>query len=225
MEILEKGRAESAKQYIKRVLTHNIVNIALQPGEKIVEKELCQFFQLSRTPIREAILELHKDHLIDIRPKRGTYVSYIDEKRVEEVRQLREVLEGEIAVQACRLLTNEQIDILRENVIVWQYYIEKQQERKIFELDKAFHAMLYTMCGKEYWNEIVQAVAPHFDRTTVLSFRCQPKKHVLMDHKQLIEAIEKKDEQEACAAARRHLHRYHENIDMMKQRFPGYFEK
>ena len=225
MELLCKKSEESAKEYVRRVLVYNLVNMGLKPGEKIIEKELCDIFQMSRTPIREAILELNKDRLIDIRPKQGTYISLIHEDLVEEVRQLREVLEAEIARIACEVCTNEDIDALRENVIVWKYYIEKKQERKIFELDKKFHAMLYTMCHKMYWYDIVQAVSPHFDRTTVLSFRCQPQIHILQDHEQIVDAIENKDTEQAYRIARHHLQRYHENIAVMKQTFPDYFEK
>lgn len=225
MEMLCKKNEESAKEYVRRVLVHNLVNMGLKPGEKIIEKELCDVFQMSRTPIREAILELHKDRLIDIRPKQGTYISLIREDLVEEVRQLREVLEAEIARIACTSCTQDDIDALRENVIIWKYYIGKKQERKIFELDKKFHAMLYMICHKNYWHDIVQSVSPHFDRTTVLSFQCQPQVHILQDHEQIVDAIEKKDTEQAYCVARQHLQRYHENISVMKQTFPNYFEK
>ena len=102
MEILAKKEDESSRQYVRRCLLYNIVNVEIKPGERIIEKEYCDLFQVSRTPIREAILDLHKNHLIDVMPKRGTFVSYIDEDRVEEVRQLRAVLEAEIAREACR---------------------------------------------------------------------------------------------------------------------------
>lgn len=225
MELLTKKAGESAKEYVRRVLVYNLVNIMVKPGEKIIEKELCEIFQMSRTPIREAILELNKDRLIDIRPKQGTYISLIHEDLVEEVRQLREVLEAEIARIACTVCTSEDVDALRENVIVWKYYIDKHQERKIFELDKKFHVMLYTLCHKTYWHDIVQSVSPHFDRTTVLSFRCQPQAHILQDHEALVDAIEQRDAEQAYRIARQHLQRYHENISAMKQTFPDYFEK
>lgn len=223
MKLLEKKEKESAKQYVKRTLIYNIVNILLPPGEKIIEKDLCNLFAMSRTPIREAVLELQKDHLIDIRPKQGTYISLIHEDRVEEVRSLREVLESELAVQACQCCTERDIDALRENILIWKYYIEKKESLKIFELDKRFHTLLYYMCGRKYWHEIVEAVAPHFDRTTVLSFRCKSQVHVLCDHEQLVDAIEKKDAKEAYKIARHHMRRYHENIAAMKNMFPAYF--
>ena len=94
--ILERQKQESAKDYVLRVLIHNIVNAELIPGERLIDQEICSQLGVSRTPFREAELELAQKKLIDIRPKIGTYVSYIDSGLVEEIRHLRSVLEAEL---------------------------------------------------------------------------------------------------------------------------------
>ena len=94
-------------------------------------------------PFREAELELVQRRLIEIRPKIGTYVSLIDAELVEEVRHLRAVLEIDLAEMACQMLNNQQLDHLWENVALWQMYIQRAQEEKIFALDKGFHRLLY----------------------------------------------------------------------------------
>ncbi len=223
ISIPQRNERESAKDYVVRVLIDNIINTRLIPGEKLLDQELCEKFQVSRTPFREAELELAQRRLIDIRPKIGTYVSFIDIKLVEEVRHLRSVLESELAIMACRQLTRENIDQLWENLAVWQLYIRRKQEEKILLLDKQFHGMLYHMCGRTYWHELVEGVAPHFDRTTILSFRCKPMGHILQDHEELIDAIEKRDERMAERITRRHMERYMENIYTIREAFPGYF--
>lgn len=220
-----KNAGESAKDYVIRVLIDNIINTRLAPGEKLLEQELCEKFQVSRTPFREAELALAGRRLIDIRPKIGTYVSYIDASLVEEVRHLRSVLESELAVMACRLLTREDMDRLWENLAIWQLYIRRRQEEKIFLLDKEFHSMLYHMCGRVYWYELAESVSPHFDRTTILSFRCKPMEHILQDHEDLIKAIEARDEEQAAKITRRHLERYSENIHAILEAFPDYFRR
>ena len=145
--ISERREHESAKSFVLRVLIDNIINTRLEPGEKLNEPELCEQLGVSRTPFREAELELAQRRLIEIRPKIGTYVSLIDAELVEEVRHLRAVLEAEIARMACEKLTPADIDQLWENVALWRMYIERAQEEKIFELDKGFHRLLYVQCG------------------------------------------------------------------------------
>ena len=76
--ITEKKEKESAKEYVMRELVDNIVNVRLEPGQQLMDQELCEQFHVSRTPFREAALELAQRRLIEIRPKIGTYVSFID---------------------------------------------------------------------------------------------------------------------------------------------------
>ena len=92
LTILERTERESAKDYVVRTLLYNIINAELRPGEQLLDQEMCEALKVSRTPFREAELVLAQRRLIDIRPKIGTYVSYIDIALVEEVRHLRSVL-------------------------------------------------------------------------------------------------------------------------------------
>ena len=222
--ISERRAQESAKNFVLRVLIDNIVNTRLAPGEKLNEPELCEKLGVSRTPFREAELELAQRRLIEIRPKIGTYVSLIDAELVEEVRHLRAVLETELAGMACQMLNEQQLDRLWENVVLWQMYIQRAQEEKIFALDKEFHKMLYQLCGCPYWYELVENLAPHFDRTTVLSFRCRPAEAILEDHASLLKAIEAKDAAAARTIAARHMQRYTENLSTIRESFPQYFK-
>ncbi len=222
--ISERREHESAKSFVLRVLIDNIVNTCLEPGEKLNEPELCGQLGVSRTPFREAELELAQRRLIEVRPKIGTYVSLIDAELVEEVRHLRAVLETELAGIACEKLTKPELDLLWENVALWQMYIDRAQEKKIFLLDKEFHKMLYQLCGCPYWYELVENLAPHFDRTTILSFRCRPAGAILGDHISLLKAIEAKDAPAARAVATRHMQRYIENLTTIQGSFSHYFK-
>ena len=95
---------------------------------------------------------------------------------------------------------------------------------KIFALDKEFHKMLYELCGCPYWYELVENLAPHFDRTTMLSFRCRPAEAILDDHTSLLKAIEAKDTAAARTIAARHMQRYTENLATIRKSFPQYFK-
>ena len=225
IECTPKKAQESARDYAARILVENIVRTRLEPGQQLVEQELCQMMKISRTPLREAMLELANRQLLEIRPKIGSYVAKIDPEIVEQVRHLRSVLESELAALACRKCTQEEMDRLWENTAVWRMYIERKQEEKIFSLDKEFHRMIYALCGRMYWYGLVESAAPHFDRTTVLSLRCRPMEHILEDHEALLLAVEARDETAARAVAVRHMERYRENIDTIRQVYPDYFQQ
>ncbi len=224
MKITERNHNESAKDYVVRQLIYNVVHLNLIPGQKLETPQLCELLHVSSNPIREAQLELAQINLLEIRPKVGIYVTYIDTSIVNEIRELRSVLESELAIKACDILTKAQLDKLWENVAMWQMYIKRDDEEKIFSLDKEFHSMLYHFCNNEYWYKLVNNVSPLFDRTTILSFRCNEKNRILHDHEDLVKAIEQKNKKEAATISRLHMTRYTENIDMMKQSFPEYFK-
>ena len=208
---------------IRDRLIYNIVHTNLLPGQKLEAPELCSLMNVSNNPLREAELELAQSKLIEIKPKIGAFVSYVNSDIVEQLRDLRCVLEAQLAVEACDILTKNQLDSLYENVALWEMYIKRGDEEKIFTLDKEFHGSLYKMCGKTVWYNLVESMAPHFDRTTILSFRCKETGRILKDHGELVSAIEKKDKEKAAHISQRHMSRYSENIDAIRKMFPEYF--
>ena len=208
LNITEKSEGEAAKDYVLRQLIYNIVHTNLLPGQKLEAPELCSLMNVSNNPLREAELELAQSKLIEIKPKIGAFVSYVN----SDIRDLRCVLEAQLAVEACDILTKNQLDSLYENVALWEMYIKRGDEEKIFTLDKEFHGSLYKMCGKTVWYNLVESMAPHFDRGRILK-----------DHGELVSAIEKKDKEKAAHISQRHMSRYSENIDAIRKMFPEYF--
>ena len=202
LNITEKSEGEAAKDYVLRQLIYNIVHTNLLPGQKLEAPELCSLMNVSNNPLREAELELAQSKLIEIKPKIGAFVSYVNSDIVEQLRDLRCVLEAQLAVEACDILTKNQLDSLYENVALWE---------------------MYKMCDKTVWYNLVESMAPHFDRTTILSFRCKETGRILKDHGELVAAIEKKDKEKAAHISQRHMSRYSENIDAIRKMFPEYF--
>ena len=96
MVILQKERSENSRSYAVRVLLYNIIHLELQPGTAVSENELSTTLSLSRTPVREALIELNRIGLVEILPQRGSYISKIDYNIVEESRFLRLVTENAI---------------------------------------------------------------------------------------------------------------------------------
>ena len=116
---------------------------------------------------------------------------------------------------------------LSPNTFPYRYAVDlekRAQEEKIFDLDKGFHRLLYVQCGCPYWYDLVENLAPHFDRTTILSFRCRPAKTIYEDHVSLLKAIEQKDAAAAHRIAGQHMQRYTENLSTILEAFPHYFK-
>ncbi|MCD8083103.1 MAG: GntR family transcriptional regulator, partial [Clostridiales bacterium] len=199
--ITERKPGESAKEYVVRTLMYNIVTLEMKPGEQLLEKTFCERLHVSRTPFREGLLELSQRRLVDIRPKIGTYVSYIDPDLVKQLQHLRIVLERELAVMACESFSQDQIDALMENLAVWPIYIRKEQRKRILSLNQEFHSMIYQMCKRKFWYELSGIFSPHYDRAAGLCIRNFQLEELLHGNERLLEAIEKRDAAEAARIA------------------------
>ena len=84
MIVKKRYGRETGREYVLRVLKENIVMLELEPGSRISENELAAELGISRTPVREALIELSKSKIVEIYPQKGSYVSLIDWEMVEE---------------------------------------------------------------------------------------------------------------------------------------------
>ena len=83
MKILERQPSEKARSYAIRVLLYNITALELPPGSSVSENEVSSVMNISRTPVREALIELSRMDLVDILPKRGSFISKIAYRLIE----------------------------------------------------------------------------------------------------------------------------------------------
>ena len=93
MKLLERLPRESSRDYALRNIKENIINLELAPGSQISENALAAEMGLSRTPVREALIELAKVEIVEIHPQRKSTVPLINYDLVEESRFMRNLLE------------------------------------------------------------------------------------------------------------------------------------
>ena len=93
MQLSERLARETGRDYALRIIKENIISLDLAPGSPISENELAAELGLSRTPVREALIELAKVKIVEITPQKKSLVAPIDYELVEESRFMRNVLE------------------------------------------------------------------------------------------------------------------------------------
>ena len=224
MEIYEKNPGESARDYAFRVLRDNIVSLGLEPGTSISENELAMELGVSRTPVREAIIDLAKASVIETYPQRGSYVALIDPKMVEESRFLRRVLDTAVIEVACNEASAEAIEALEENIQLQEFYLEKNSPEKIYELDNMFHKGIYTAAKKDIIFEMRSTIMIHFDRVRTLSVEAVKDLKIVNDHRGMLEAIKSKDVEKAVELVNKHLNRYQIDEYLIREEYPSYFK-
>ena len=222
--ISEKQKNKTARQYAVDTLLYNIVNLNLKPGEKIIESDLCEQLGISRTPIREALLELNKRQMIDIHPKQGTYVSMVDIYAIDDFVELRSLLEGNIVQIACEMFTQDDFEYLRENIAVWKYHASTNHSTKMQEYDKEFHNYIYRRCNRHLWLNIITSNSYQFDRMVILIQNAVSADFFADDHNAILNAIEARDKALAKEMTIKHINRFNELRIKMRHYYPEYFK-
>ena len=224
MRIDERRYAETARDYARRVLKDNIVTMQLEPGAMVSENELAAQMGLSRTPVREALMDLAKCRVVDVLPQRGSRIALIDYDLVDEARFAREVLETAIVEQVCLRATTAEISQLRQNVRLQMMSQEPGMEESLsmMELDDAFHEMLYRIARKENIYAMLGSMTIHFDRVRSLALNVVKDSKIIADHIEICEAIACRDAERAKAAMAEHLTRVKVDENAIRDAYPQY---
>ena len=223
MHLLERLPREAGRDFALRVLKENIINLDLEPGAQISEKELADELGLSRTPVREALLELAKVKMIEIRPQKKSVVAPIDYDLVEESRFLRNLLECAIVEIDCEMATEDDLARLRENVRLQNFYLESNNLSQIMALDNQFHEYLFDIAHKSQIFTLTQDIAIHFDRVRTMALSSVKDLKIVQDHESILHAIEAKDAALARSLMVIHLNRYKIDAAAIKEKYPQYF--
>lgn len=223
MNVPDRQVSENARAYAYRVLLNNIVSLELPPGSAISENEVASALSLSRTPIREALLELRKIGLVDIYPQKGSYVSLIDYELVEDSRFMRTVLEAAVLKLACQGISSEYMEKLQENLALEKMCSDPSRAKRLFELDNEFHQLFFESVGKKRLYDLIQPQMVHFDRLRNLSLKSINHQKTIQDHEDILYAVQRQDSELAEILISRHLSRHQLEKSELVKRYPQYF--
>ncbi len=223
MDITKRLVNESARDYALRQIRNNIISLNLKPGSTVSDNELAKELGMSRTPVREALQELHKISLIEVYPQRGSVISHIDFDIVEETVFLRKVLEKAVVEELCDCITDEKLQELEKNIKLQEFYLDNRSPQTILELDNEFHRSLFVMCNKERIYNLMVGMLGHFDRIRTLSLYSVKEIKIVADHKAILNAIRLNDKKLAAEFIVKHLSRYKLDQSEIMENYPEYF--
>lgn len=214
---------ESARDYAFRALVHKIIHLDYKPGALVNVNDLADDLGVSRTPVREAILELEKAGIIDVFPQAGSRISYIDYDRVYEERFIRLTLEKAVVALACRAMTPLEIMEVEAVLAAQEQCLALNDKNKQLELDNLFHRHLHRLAGKMVTFHCVEGLRYHSDRVRRLSLDNMDAAVVVSDHRAIFNAVKQGDAQSAQAAMTVHLGRFLDEENTIRSRYPEYF--
>lgn len=225
LEILPKNKRETAREYVSRVLKYNIVNLNLKPGQAISENEIAELLGVSRTPVREAFLELAKASIVEVYPQKGTYISLIDMEMVEEARFMRCVLEKAIVDLACEKLTERDFIFLQHNLELQEYCVSRGDYKQLLKHDNDFHKYLFKACNKERVYNTLRGMMTHFDRVRILNLAEMDMRKTVDEHSAILDAIKVRDKKKSVTLMEKHLTRVLFDQSYLAKQHPEYFKR
>jgi DNA-binding GntR family transcriptional regulator len=225
VSIIERGSQESTREYVYRFLKFNIMELKLIPGSALSEKDIAQLLGVSRTPVREAFIQLSQEYLLDILPQKGTYVSLIDIENVEESKFLRETIEKAVIAMACVEFPSDKLFELQSNIVLQELCIKEKNYLKFYELDEELHRTIFVGCKKARIWSMIQQMNTHYNRVRILNigggYDVPP---VLKQHKELVLAIKEKDVELGIRTIDLHLNKVKFDIQDLCRDYAQYFK-
>jgi DNA-binding GntR family transcriptional regulator len=217
-------RAETASAMVYRVLREEIVSLQRKPGEPIIEKNIALAQRVSRTPVREALLRLSAEGLVDTVSKSGTFVARIPLRALPEAIVVRKALEQVTARAAAIHARPSEVTSLRA-ILERQREAEATGDRSAFHsADEAFHAAVATVGGYPGIWSLVQGVKTQIDRYRLLTLPQRGRMaRVIKEHAAVVAAIENHDADRAAAAMEGHLAGLQISMEKIRRMNPDFF--
>ncbi len=223
MQLAERLPKETARDYAIRMIRDNIVTTVLEPGCMVSENELAGEMGLSRTPVREALIELSKSGIVEIFPQHGSMVSKIDYDLVEEASFTRRVLETAVVREVCAAALDQDIRLLDESVSLYRLYLARGDVDRLLPVDNEFHRRLFVIARKRLSYELMTALSAHFDRVRRLNIVVARSDAVAADHEAILEAVRRRDADGAERVMREHLSRYRIDRTGIEEKYARFF--
>jgi DNA-binding GntR family transcriptional regulator len=219
-------RTRQVAHQIHEILRDRILSVELTPGTILSRASLQMEFGVSQTPVRDALMRLEEEALVEVYPQYATVVARID---IDHARQAQ-FLRLSIELEAVRRLTTEcpaEIAAELEELLARQRQVASPQTYNLFDaLDKDFHRKIYERANILNLWSTVRRQSVHLDRLRRLNLPMPGKMQtVLEDHQEIINAIQSGRADAAEIALRKHLSGTLSIIDLISDQFPDYVRK
>jgi DNA-binding GntR family transcriptional regulator len=184
-----------------------ILTLELEPGQALVESELAEQLGISKTPVRTALHELEREGLVTRVLYKGTYVAEVTLRDVQEIFQLRAVLEGLAARLAAPAFDEAELAEARETLRLMEAAVELGDRDLASGYGKHFHDLILHKANNQRLQVIVHNLDDHLQRYRLLSDQISGRlEKSLGEHKRTLEALEQRDPDLAEQALKEHLH-------------------
>lgn len=188
------------------ILRDKILNEEYEKGQKLNEVALSKELNISRTPIREALKQLELEGLVESIPNKGVYVLGFSPRDIDDMLEIRVVLESLSVQLAIDRITDNELNKIKEIYDLLEFYAKKDDQERFTEINIQFHEAIYRATHSQYFERLLSDINYYIHVTSRHSIR-QPHRLIeaAREHKEIYEAIEKKDKELARVNVIKHI--------------------
>lgn len=198
------GNYVNLKEKAYDLIKNKIINLEFMPGDYLEEKKLSELLNVSRTPIREALARLEAEMWVSNIPRKGIFVTLVDENMLNNIFGAREYFEPAMLGMAFNNLSNIKLNIFKERFMNYENLSQEDKDK----LDNDFHLYILNSVDNIFVQSMMVTTFEHVVRVRKLSFDKKLKKRINESNNEHIKVIDfilegKKDE--AVEALRKHI--------------------
>lgn len=196
----------SLEKFAYDAIKEAILVFKLKPGESLVENDLARQLGISKTPVRDALLRLEKEGFVTKIPYKGYYVMEITRQSVEDMFEIRSVLEGLAARLAVKHFSPADLDKARSLIRDQEQALSNGQIEAASDLNRAFHNLIIQRANNERLEQMLGNLDDHLQRYRILSNAQSGRlEKSAEEHQRVLEAIQGQNSEEAEVAVRAHI--------------------
>lgn len=207
------------------VLRDDIVSLRLKPGTFFSIKDLCESYNVGRSPGREALIRLAQEGLITFLPQRGTMISTLDLERIDNERFIRKSIEEQVMRDFIAVFSPTVILQLEESIRIQKECFKEGDIRGYFSADEQFHRVFYKEAGREYCCGVVEKECGNYNRLRLLSLRLDKgiMAAAIEEHEAMVSAVSTRDLDKLMFWFPLHLDRIKTQERRLLRAFPDLF--
>lgn len=202
----EGTASPNATQRIAEAITTAIVERRLMPGTKLAEQRIADIFKVSRTLVRQALMQLSREHLITLAPARGARVAEPSAEEARQVFEVRRLLETAMIRKAAVTLTAGQIATLRTHLQAQREAVARNDVPVRTRLLAEFHVVLARLLGNEVLARMLSDLVSRSSLISLMYQSAHSADQSLAEHEALVDALEQHDVRAAVKRVQQHLH-------------------
>jgi DNA-binding GntR family transcriptional regulator len=211
LDLSKDSRPTTLKAHVYRLLREAIISGKYKPGTRLNESQLARDFNISRIPIREALMQLHEHGLVMNHERRGMFVTELAEDDVQQINSLRVVLEAE-ALRLAHARMTPQIAAKLTALVDEMEKISDSNEIDAATLDMEFHRVIWRATGNPHLAKTMESLTTVLFAHTALDNVSKEVLHWRLNHhRELLDVVLGKSDLTAEEAVIRHLRMHYDN--------------